>query len=93
MGEHRVRILSWSACRRWLSAAPVFGLPLRSIEACSVAALAAMPRSAAAPVEVECPDCDSIGCVGFDKDDDSRFWPAGTCPNCAGERTVPAPCA
>ncbi len=44
-------------------------------------------------MEVEYPDCDGIGCAGFDEDDEGRFWPAGTYAACGGEGMIPSPAA
>ena len=45
---------------------------------------------AAAP-EVECPECDGVGCAGFDEDDEGRYWPVGRCGRCEGEGIIPSP--
>ncbi len=48
------------------------------------------PAAPAAAVEVECPECEGIGCAGFDEDDVGRFWPTGTCAACEGGG-IPSP--
>ncbi len=77
------RAVAPGRARRWVISVHR-GADARPTEVRSVAALT---------VGVECPECEGIGCAGFNEDDDGRFWPAGTCAACGGEGVIPSPVA